>query len=331
MRKRFFITIILGLFQTLVWLRAQPSQVIEGFVYHLSDNTPVAYAHVGLRFGGSGVITNEIGAFKLHFPDSGHPDTLIVTHMGFETVSVVLDDRTFEAPINIYLKPDIYQISEIVVRPSPDSARIILKEALARLKANYPTKLYQMNGFYREKTQNLDDYRFTSLLEGMVDIQDRGIQVSPDRMRIRLNQFRKSTDMAQYTLAQRVWKRLFGKGRNRLYEILLQDPVRIQLHNAIENKAYTISGYWLEGIFHFPSASVWVAGITSYDGQKVYQLKFRYPNYEGDIFINSQDYGINRLDLYLTMGVNDLGLDTTNYAVGPQQQHEQVRQSAHLI
>ncbi len=68
-------------------------------------------------------------------------------------------------------------------------------------------------------------------MEGMVDIQDWGIDANPDRMRIRLNEYRKSNDLANQSLGQRAFGLLFGK-RNNLYYILTQDPVRIHAHNV---------------------------------------------------------------------------------------------------
>lgn len=283
---------------------AQSYLRLNGVVLSAQKKQPVAYAHVGIPTRGMGVITNEEGAFSLNFPESYAKDTLKVSYLGFKTYTVVLSKLRLEDTLVIYLKPEVLELAEAMVKPHSDSGRMIVREALKRLKKNYPTKMHQLNAFYREKAQSRDDYGYTRLIEGMVDIQDWGIDADPERMRIRVNEFRKSNDLAKQSLAHQAFGRFFSK-RNNLYLILTQDPVRIHAHNVrrVDNVRGTdIIGnsrrYWLGEILKSPRSSVRLMDITSYDGEWVYHIKFRILGFYGALYINSKDYGIHHIDFY---------------------------------
>lgn len=308
--KHFFCRLVILFYFFISFAGAQPLLELNGIILNSKDSTPISYAHVGIPSLGVGVITNEIGVFRLNYRSRSVLDTLQVSHMSFESYNVALIDIKDTNVLKIYLIPDVYQLEEIVVTPNPDSAKLVLREAISRLKENYPTKLYQMNAFYREKTQNHDDYRFTRLLEGMVDIRDWGVTAKPERIRVKLNEFRKSEDLAQYTFGQQIWNTLFGE-RNRLYQIMLKDPIRIHFHNSTKKGRYKFGRYWLKGVFIEPCSSIWISNITTYNGNKVYHLKFRYASHSGSIFIDSTDYGIYHIELYMTLNIDLPCVDTS--------------------
>lgn len=268
----------------------------------IRDRTPIAYAHVGMPNLGIGVVTNEVGVFTLHYPSMSIKDTIQISFMGYKTYSFKNAEDQRSDTVRIYLTKDILQLSDITIKPYSDSGRIIVKKALDEIKKNFPTKIHQINAFYREKVQNRDDYRFTRLMEGMIDIQDWGIQSNPDRIRVRLNEFRKSNNMAKQTWGQWAWKKLFGE-QNNLYSIYLQDPIRIHMHN--EQTTYSAAGrkwkvnsrrYWLGELLNNPKASVRLVDITSYNEEQVYHIKFKYPEFYGSIYVNCNDYGIYKIE-----------------------------------
>jgi len=291
------------LFSCLISLvQAQSYLRLNGIVLSAQKSAPVAYAHVGIPARGMGVISNEVGAFTLNFPESYLKDSLKVSYLGFKTYAVALSKLRLEDTLVIRLKPEALELAEALVKPHSDSGRAILREALKRLKKNYPTKMHQLNAFYREKVQSRDDYGYTRLMEGMVDIQDWGIDSDPQRIRIRVNEYRKSNNLAKQTLGQRAWYLVFGKDTP-LYDILAKDPVRIHAHNertvnnyAGEKLAHNSRQYWLGEILKNPKSSVRVVDVTTFDGQQVYHLKFRFPDNYGNIYINSEDYGIHRIE-----------------------------------
>ena len=305
-----------------VGVQAQSYLRLNGVVLSTKNATPIAYAHVGIPAQGMGVVSNEVGTFTLNYPAAYAKDSLKVSCLGFKTYTVALAKLRLEDTLFIRLKPEVLELAEAIVKPHSDSGRAILREALKRLKKNYPTKMHQFNAFYREKVQSRDDYGYTRLMEGMIDIQDWGIDSDPQRIRIRVNEYRKSNNLAKQTLGQRAWYLMFDKD-NPLYDILAQDPVRIHTHN--ERTTTKVPGYkwtrnsrsyWLGEMLKSPDASVRLVDLTSYDGEQVYHLKFKYPSYRGDIYINSEDYGIHHIDYYLGSSFSEslayLKLDTNN-------------------
>ncbi len=296
---------------------AQPHFQLNGIVLTAKGSVPVPYAHVGIPARGMGVVSNEVGAFTLNYPAAYAKDSLKVSCLGFKTYTIALSKVQQEDTLRIYLKPEVLELAEALVKPHSDSGRAILREALKRLKKNYPSKMHQLNAFYREKAQSRDDYGYTRLMEGMVDIQDWGIDANPDRMRIRLNEYRKSNDLAKQSLGQRALGLMFGK-KNNLYLILTQDPVRIHKHNerTVNDDGYVHNSrrYWLGEILRSPRSSVRLVDMTSYDGEWVYHIKFRFPGHYGALYINSEDYGIHHIDFYDAVEyqeiVSDMKIDT---------------------
>ena len=293
-------------------VQAQSYLRLNGVVLSNKNATPIAYAHVGIPAQGMGVVSNEAGAFALNYPAAYAKDSLKVSCLGFKTYTVALAKLRLEDTLIIRLKPEVLELAEAMVKPHSDSGRAIVREALKRLKQNYPTKMHQLNAFYREKAQSRDDYGYTRLMEGMVDIQDWGIDANPDRMRIRLNEYRKSNDLAKQTVGQRALGLMFGK-KNNLYLILTQDPVRIHKHNERTVIKYpefihvhNSRRYWLGEILKSSRSSVRLMDMTSYDGEWVYHIKFRFPRHYGSLYINSEDYGIHHIDFYQTVDYQEI-------------------------
>ena len=292
---------------------AQQQYQLNGIVLTAKGSVPVPYAHVGIPTRGMGVVSNEVGAFTLNYPTAYAKDSLKVSCLGFKTYTVALAKLRLEDTLIIHLKPEVLELAEAMVKPHSDSGRMIVREALKRLKKNYPSKMHQLNAFYREKVQSQDDHRYTRLMEGMVDIQDGGIDSDPKSIRIRVNEYRKSNNLAKQTLGQRAWDMMFNRD-NFLYDILTRDPVRIQYHN--ERRAEKFRGtksfansrrYWLGEILKNPKSSVRLLNSTTYDGEQVYHIKFRFPSQYGDLYINSRDYGILHIDYYTTIGLREDG------------------------
>ena len=308
---------------------------LTGVVTTAKGHHPIAYAHVGIPARGMGVVSNEVGAFMLNYPAAYAKDSLKVSCLGFKTYTIALSKVQQEDTLRIYLKPEVLELAEMIIKPHSDSGRMILSEALKRLKKNYPTKMHQLNAFYREKVQSRDDYGYTRLMEGMVDIQDWGIDSDPQRIRVRVNEYRKSNNLAKQTLGQRAWYLVFGKDTP-LYDILVQDPVRIHVHNVRtvndyggQKWAHNSRRYWLGEILKSPKASVRLVDVTSYDGEQVYWLKFRFPENYGNIYINSKDYGIHHIDYYNGADfdeiLSELGVDTNTISEKKKQMYRESR------
>ena len=132
---------------------AQQHYQLNGIVLTAKGSVPVPYAHVGIPARGMGVISNEVGAFTLNYPAAYAKDSLKVSCLGFKTYTIALSKVQQEDTLRIYLKPEVLELAEALVKPHSDSGRAILREAFKRLKKNYPSKMHQLNAFYREKVR----------------------------------------------------------------------------------------------------------------------------------------------------------------------------------
>jgi CarboxypepD_reg-like domain len=283
---------------------AQNNQQLIGKVLDAKTLRPIEFAHVSIKSLGIGVVSNEVGAFSLNYPEKLANDTLSISFLGYSTRYIRLKqhaERKAGDTLKILLSPDALSLQEVIISPNSDSAKAVIKRALSLLKKNYATRVYQMNAFFREKVQNRDDYKYTRLIEGMLDIQDWGIKSHPDKIRIRLNEFRKSEDMARRNLAGYTYHKIFGE-QNDFYDILEHDPIRIHFFNRLGEYS-SLYRYWLGEFLSDKMATARIIKLTSYDGELVFHIKFSYRRreFEGDIYINARDYGIHHLELLNTM------------------------------
>jgi hypothetical protein len=283
---------------------AQNSKQLIGKVLDAKTLRPIEFAHVGIKSLGIGVVSNEVGAFSLNYPDKLTNDTLSISFLGYTTRHIRLKqytDRKASDTLKILLNPDVLSLQEVTISPDSDSAKAVIRRALSLLKKNYATRVYQMNAFFREKVQNRDDYKYTRLIEGMLDIRDWGIKSHPDKIRIRLNEFRKSEDMARRNMVEYTYRKIFGE-QNDFYDILIHDPIRIHFFNQ-QNEGSSLYRYWLGEFLTDKNAAARIVKMTSYDGEQVFHIKFSYRRreFEGDIFINAHDYGFQHLVLYISI------------------------------
>ena len=289
---RIFLVFILIVGATLTSTAQVSPHSISGIILNAADSTPVSYAHVSIPSQQIGVMANEDGAFQLNFEAISLFDTLRISHLGFEAYAQAVN-RIDTASVRYFLRPDVYALSEIIITPREDSSKLIVRAALKRLKENYPVKPFQMTAFYREKAQSRDNYAYTQLMEAAIAIQDPGVNDPPENIKIRLDQFRKSNDLADYSLMQKIWKRLLGE-QNNLYGILIQDPVRNLKFNNIDD---LISSYCLECLLD--KAVWWLSGTTSMNNEPVYQVNFVFNSGSGKLFINQADLGFYRIEYNL--------------------------------
>ncbi len=86
-----------------------------------------------------GVVSNEVGAFTLNYPAAYAKDSLKVSCLGFKTYTVALSKVQQKDTLRIYLKPEVLELAEAMVKPIPTRTCHFTK-ALKRLKKNYPSK-----------------------------------------------------------------------------------------------------------------------------------------------------------------------------------------------
>jgi hypothetical protein len=104
-------------------LRAQ--QIINGVVKDEQSLNPVPFATIGMTGKHFGTLTNEKGDFELSTPYFSDADTLKISAIGYETISLAKEEvRGIKNKI-LLLKPIAYELNEVKVKPLKVRTKIL--------------------------------------------------------------------------------------------------------------------------------------------------------------------------------------------------------------
>ncbi len=93
------------------------SQVkLEGVLVNEEDNSPIAYANIGILNTRTGTISNDDGTFEIIIPPALMNDTLLFSALGFERKSVRVQDLVHEESIVITLREQTTMLKNVVVK-----------------------------------------------------------------------------------------------------------------------------------------------------------------------------------------------------------------------
>ena len=147
MKKQILTTLIIYFFAQAAF--AQNFLTLKGNVTEKQNQEPIAYATISIKNKAIGTVTNTEGTFVFHIPGKYINDSLVVSSIGYKSFAIktsYLKGKT----LNIQLEKKVYDLSEVDVKPK--NALEIIKQAIAKIPKNYPTKPINMDGFYREMT-----------------------------------------------------------------------------------------------------------------------------------------------------------------------------------
>lgn len=92
------------------------AQVLRGIVISAEDQKPVPAASVFLSNTGVGTITKDNGSFEISRFPAGRYE-LVVSSLGFETYTVVVNAASLPENLRVILKPKARELQEVVVEP----------------------------------------------------------------------------------------------------------------------------------------------------------------------------------------------------------------------
>lgn len=289
---------------------------LAGVVKDAKSGELLPYSNIVVGNTGLGSISNAIGHFDLKMSDEWSGKELTFSCMGYhaQKIAIPVSDSI---EMEIRLEPKPYNINEIVVLPNGNEARDIVARAAKRIKRNGNRRRFQMEAFYRRVSYR--DSTVKELLEAALTIKDPGINTDAGSLKIKLNQFRKSTNYLvpnskKWEKAFRKMEKYFGGHRNIFYRMFWSDDVR------------TInSSWWYEPLKDYKNFKYEVEAIEWLDTVKVYKIRYTYdrlyPNGKrasevgdddngGYIFVNADDYGIMRIDNWWKSGRKSLNAHT---------------------
>ena len=109
------------------------------------NGSPLVFASVQVKSSTRGVFSDLDGQFAIRASIS---DTLLISYVGFETQSIVLDDDLW---LSVRLQSTGLLLEEVVVRPEENPAWRIIREAIANKRIHDPRELpgYSYEAFHK--------------------------------------------------------------------------------------------------------------------------------------------------------------------------------------
>ncbi|MFI5171564.1 MAG: DUF5686 family protein [Chitinophagales bacterium] len=106
---------------------------LTGHVYNAIDSTGIEMAGIRIKNTVNGTVTDEDGRFFIQTP--AVYDTLIITYVGFRQELRLLTDSTTQNFI-VYLKPENFDLNEVIIKPREDPAKVLMEKVIAHKKQN---------------------------------------------------------------------------------------------------------------------------------------------------------------------------------------------------
>jgi hypothetical protein len=286
---------------------------IKGKVIDSKTLQPVSYATVRIKHSKLGIHTNAEGDFRILNEPAFQSDSLVVTCIGFQTLSVPY--RVLKTSEMNYLKlvPNIYGLKEVsvIARKGKLSPEIIISRALKNIRKNNPYTPFSYVSYYRDYLK--DSSTYLNLNEAIIQTLDNGFGYASDSNKYRLLEFKKNNDFRRirispfYDLPGSVHSDISYKQMpmafvgdhlgNEFFVLLTHDAIR-----NFDRKTFffidTLSQRLLRNhIFSSPEGT--------YDGKTLlYRIRFEAKRKltddtyraNGVIFIQTDDYSIHRLE-----------------------------------
>ncbi len=256
--------------------------VITGKVLEETTKEPVPFANIGIEGETIGTVSNERGEYEFHVPIEFKDAIMQVSSIGYSNTSISIPHIKNQDSCMVYVEAKNYVLDAFEVRPKELTAEEIVKIAIDRLPANYISKSYVMDGFYREYFK--ENGKYVALAEAAVTIYDHeGYQnVYPKTKEgIQLNEIR-VTD-------------ILNEGDYVLY---------IDINYALRGNLLRNKNYWKRFIKRnrFSKQSLKIDSLTYAGKDLVYSISFDFESpksgrYNGHFFIRTSDYAVLRIEL----------------------------------
>ncbi len=91
------------------------SVTVYGHVYGLPENQPIPYANIGIVNSSLGTISNFDGSFTIRIEPSYTKDSLLFSALGYHPITVPVKALLQKPTLNVFLKENVYSLTEIVV------------------------------------------------------------------------------------------------------------------------------------------------------------------------------------------------------------------------
>lgn len=265
--------------------------ILSGKIIDANTTETIPFANIRTQKKGAGTVSNEHGEFELHLPQSANKDTLIVSCIGYNYLTMPISSINNHKNITLTLSPRSYGLNEVVIKPDQGpTATDIVQKAIEKIEDNYLTEPILMDGFYREYFEENDS--FVAFAEASVSIYDgtgygylsdkKGKKTKfKDREIIAVNQLRVSD--------------IRNQGDYTLY---------IDLNYALRSNLLRNIDYWQDYAkdMNAKTISLNIDKLTYLDKDMVYIISYNIDGkragiYKGRLFIRATDYAVLRVEI----------------------------------
>jgi len=159
---------------------AQNNNEILCRVLDAESDFPVPYATIQIEGKSIGLVANPEGDFRIPADYKENNYTLVISSIGYKTLKMSLNTFSVTLENIIKLQPKIELLDQIIIKASgtssisEDSAKDIIRKAIAKIPDNYPTTPYSTIGYYRD--YQLISKQYYNLNEAIIESFDVGFQ-----------------------------------------------------------------------------------------------------------------------------------------------------------
>ncbi len=274
---------------------------IKGKVTDLETGEGVSFAHVGICGKSIGTVANDLGEFEFHIPDKVLNDSLCATAIGYATFKVAVQELKGKNRFDILLKPTVSYLQNILVKDEKITGKRVVAKAIARIPRNYPKKPFNLKGYYRDYLKKNNQY--VSMLEAVIEVDDKGFRKPIDRTLIKINQLRYSRNYIDNLTGY------VTDYENDSTKILLHgvassysgnEFLNLYYHNPIRNHITAVPFIGVFDTFADRNYDFKIEYYTTIDGKEVYvinistgrKFKFTHVSIKGQLFIRTDNYAI---------------------------------------
>ena len=283
-------------------LEAHAQQVfLRGTVTDRETGEGISFAHVGICGKSIGTVANDLGEFEFRIPGQVVGDTLCATAIGYTTFKMAVRDLEGKERLDIKLKPAISYLQEIMIKDERITGRRVVAKAIARIRKNYPKKPFNLKGYYRDYMKM--NGRYASILEAVIEVDDKGFRKPVDRTLIKIDQLRYSRDyiknLTEYvTDYQNDSTKLLLHGVTSSYRG--NEFSNLYYHNPIRNHTVPVPFIDVFDTFADRNYAFEIEYYTTIDDKEVYVVnistgkKFRFTHVaiKGQLFIRTDNFAI---------------------------------------
>lgn len=255
---------------------------VSGVVKDQKSHRKLEYVNVYVPGTNIGTITNSDGAFTLKFKDPGKAVYLEFSYLGYKSNQVEVD-RLGSIGNEYFLTQSSFRLNEIVV--SPINPRLLVADAMWKVKQNYSPVSTLNYMFYRETVQKRN--RYITISEAVTESFKTPYTQSTSRDRVRIA---KSRSVASPDLKDTLSVKLEGGPNLATYVDAVKNPDILLEPEYQEMYDYTFKDY------------------VTIDDRVQYAINFKpkpvmldFPLYVGTIYIDRESLGISRIEFSLDM------------------------------